>query len=180
MSGSIVSKRYAEALFQLAKENNKLDQFESELKTARVAFLTTPSLMTFLKHPKVTTEQKKAVVNQSFESFSKELQNTFSLIVERHREDIIVDMINEFLKKIDDEKGVAEATVESVRELTEKEKEQISRTFAGKVDRQSLNITNIVKPALIGGIRVRIGNRIFDGSVSGKLSRMERELVSNK
>lgn len=180
MSGSIVSKRYAQALFQLAQEHSKVDQFETELKAVREVFQTNPSVYTFLKHPKISIDQKKQVISESFKSISDELVNTLKLVIERHREDIIPDMIDEFIKTVNDKKGVAEATVYSVRELSDDEQKQISKTFASKVGKQSLNITNIVDPSLLGGIRVRIGNRIFDGSVSGKLNRIERELVSNK
>ncbi|ARI76079.1 F0F1 ATP synthase subunit delta [Halobacillus mangrovi] len=178
MSGSIVAKRYAQALFQLAEEHLKVDQIAEELNVVKDVFGKNPSVYTFLKHPKVTTEDKKRVVAKSFQALSAEVLNTLKLIVDRHREDIIFDMINEYMSKIADKKGVAEATVYSVRELSDKEKEQISKVFAPKVGKQSLNITNMIDSSLLGGIRVRIGNRIFDGSVSGKLNRLERELVS--
>ncbi|WP_226581410.1 F0F1 ATP synthase subunit delta [Halobacillus litoralis] len=180
MSGTVVAKRYAQALFQLAQERKKVDQIGEELKTVRQVLRGNSSVYTFLKHPKITTEDKKRVFSKSFQGMTTEVLNTLNLLVDRHREDLILDIISEYLTKIADQKGIAEATVYSVRELSDEEKQQISKTFAPKVEKQSLNITNIIDSSLLGGIRVRIGNRIFDGSVSGKLSRMERELVSNK
>ncbi|WLR48925.1 F0F1 ATP synthase subunit delta [Halobacillus litoralis] len=180
MSETVVAKRYAQALFQLAQERKKVEQIGEELRTVREVLRGNPSVYTFLKHPKITTEDKKRVFSNSFQGMTTEVLNTLNLIVDRHREDLIIDMISEFLTKIDNQKGIAEATVYSVRELSDDEKQQISKTFAPKVEKQSLNITNIIDSSLLGGIRVKIGNRIFDGSVSGKLHRMERELVSNK
>jgi F-type H+-transporting ATPase subunit delta len=180
MSNSIVAKRYAQALFQLAEDHMKVDQIGEELETVREVFRENPSIYTFLKHPKITTTDKKRVVTKSFQALSAEVLNTLKLIVDRHREDIILEVIEEYMAKISDQKGVAQATVYSVRKLSDKEKQKISKTFASKVGKQSLNITNNIDSSLLGGIRVRIGNRIFDGSVSGKLNRMERELVSNK
>lgn len=180
MSESVVAKRYAQALFQLAQEHSKVEQIGEELAAVKEVFYNNDSIHNFLHHPKISIEQKKSVVNESFQSFSSEVKNTLSLLIDRHREAIIVEIADAFLDMVSEQKGIAQATVYSVRELSQEEKAQISKTFAAKVGKQSLNITNKVDSSLLGGIRVRIGNRIFDGSVSGKLSRMERELVSNK
>ncbi|TGB01624.1 F0F1 ATP synthase subunit delta [Halobacillus salinus] len=178
MSVTIVAKRYADALFQLAKEHNKLEQVESELRTLRDVYVSNPKLVHFLQHPRVTMDQKKQLVTESFQSFSKEVLHTLQLLVDRHREEIIVDVVSEFITLMNDAKGVADAEVYSVRELSEKELERISETFAPKVGKRSLNLKNFVDKELLGGIRLRVGNRIFDGSISGKLRRMERELTS--
>jgi F-type H+-transporting ATPase subunit delta len=178
MSQSIIAKRYADALFQLGKEKSKLDQFESELHTLRDVYRSNNEIISFLKHPRFSIDQKKKLISDSFQSFSVEIVNTLKLIVERHREDIIVDMIGDFMEMMNNAKGIANADVYSVRELSEAEKQRISETFAPKVGKQSLNLTNIVDPSILGGLRLRVGNRIFDGSVSGKLRRIERKLVS--
>ncbi|MCA0971020.1 F0F1 ATP synthase subunit delta [Halobacillus litoralis] len=178
MSNTIIAKRYADALFQLAQEKNKLEQVESELRTFRDVYTSSPKLVHFLKHPRVTMDQKKQLVTKSFQSFSNEVLHTLQLLVDRHREDIMMDMVAQFITKMNDAKGIADAEVYSVRELSDAEKQRISETFAPKVGKKSLNLTNIVDPEILGGIRLRIGNRIFDGSISGKLRRMKRELTS--
>lgn len=178
MSHIIVAKRYANALFQLGQEKSNADQIEEELRSLSSVFITNKNLVTFLKHPRVSVDQKKQLVTDSFKGFSSELVNTLKLLIDRHREEIIPDMIAEYIKMMNDAKGIADADVYSVRELSEKELQRISETFAPKVNKRSLNLNNIVDPTILGGIRLRVGNRIFDGSVSGKLRRMERELVS--
>ncbi|RWZ58985.1 F0F1 ATP synthase subunit delta [Halobacillus fulvus] len=178
MSETIVAKRYAEALFQLGQEKSKLEQFEAELITLREVYVSNPKLVHILQHPRVTQDQKRSLIGDSFKAFSPEVLNTLKLLIDRHREGIIVEMIVHFLEKMNDAKGVADADVYSVRPLSETEIEKISETFAPKVGKRSLNLTNIVDPSVLGGIRLRVGNRIFDGSVSGKLRRMERKLVS--
>ena len=73
--------------------------------------------------------------------------------------------------------GVAEAKVYSTRELTEDERARISTVFSKNVGKQSLRIENIVDPSLLGGIRIQIGNRIYDSSLSTKLDRLKRNLI---
>ena len=87
-------------------------------------------------------------------------------------------MADEFIQLANDERGIAEAKVISTRALTETEHEALSSTFAAKVGKKSLRIENIVDSNLLGGIKVRIGNRIFDGSLRGKLERLEHQLLS--
>lgn len=178
MSETIIAKRYANALFQLGQEQSKLEQMETELRTLREVYRHNHELVTFLQHPRVTVDQKKKLVNDSFNTFSTEIVNTLKLLIDRHREEIVPEMIEAFIIKMNDAKGIADATVYSTRELSDQEKKRISETFAPKVGKRSLNLTNIVDSSILGGMRLRVGNRIFDGSVSGKLSRMERKLVS--
>lgn len=178
MSETIVAKRYADAFYALGEEKSKLEQFEKELLTLRAVFHQNKQLVTFLKHPRVTVDEKKKLVRDSFQSFSVETVNLLQLLIDRHREEIIQEMISHFITKMNDAKGIADADVYSVRELSETEKQRISETFAPKVGKRSLNLTNIVDPDILGGLRLRVGNRIFDGSVSGKLQRMERKLIS--
>ncbi|MBH0230594.1 F0F1 ATP synthase subunit delta [Halobacillus yeomjeoni] len=178
MSQTIVARRYANALFQLGQEKSKLDQLETELRTLSDVFQSNQKLITFLKHPRVTVEQKKQMMNDAFKGFSAEVINTLHILLDRHREEIIPDMIAEFITMMNDAKGIADAEVYSVRELSDAELQRISETFAPKVGKRSLNLKNVVDPTILGGIRLRVGNRIFDGSVSGKLRRMERNLVS--
>ncbi|MFC7062247.1 F0F1 ATP synthase subunit delta [Halobacillus seohaensis] len=178
MSETIIAKRYATALFQLGQEQSNIDQIETELRTLRDIFQNNKELEKFLKHPRLSTSQKKELLNNSLKGFSKETFNTLMLLVDRHREEIILDMVDHFILKTNDLKGIADATVYSVSPLSDKEKQRISEKFAPKMGKKSLNLTNVVESSILGGIRLRVGNRIFDGSVRGKLNRMERELVS--
>ncbi|WP_082232673.1 F0F1 ATP synthase subunit delta [Halobacillus massiliensis] len=178
MSGTIIAKRYANALFQIGEEQSKLDKIESELRALRQIFKDNKQLDSFLKHPRLSVDEKKQMLKGTLKGFSKETINTMMLLIDRHREEIISDMADHFILKMNDMKGIADATVYSVSPLSDIEKKRISDTFAPKVGKQSLNLTNVIDPSILGGIRLRVGNRIFDGSVSGKLSRIERELVS--
>ena len=106
------------------------------------------------------------------------VQNTLLIMIERHRTDSIAEMAQEFIELANNAKSVAEATVYTVRPLTDSESEAVSSVFAAKVGKRTLKITNIADSSILGGIKLRIGNRIFDGSVNGKLERLRRQLLS--
>lgn len=178
MSGSIVAKRYALALLQIAKEQQLLKEMVEDLRVVKEVAGYTPELKAVLHSSKLTKEEKKAVLTQGFASVNAYVLNTLLLLVDRHREDYIVEVADEFLALANEAMGVAEAAVTSTRALSDAEREAISAVFAAKVGKKTLNIKNFVDSDLLGGLKLRIGNRIYDGSLRGKLDRLERKMLS--
>lgn len=180
MSKEIVADRYALALFQIAKENNTIDQFEQELLVIQKVTLDNPELLNVLKHPKVLLEKKKSMIGEAFASLSQPVLNTLLILVERQRISVIPQLAEHFVKLANDERGTEDATVYSVRLLSQDELTALSDTFAKKIGKSSLRLKNVIDQNLVGGVKLRIGNRIYDGSISGKLERIERQLVAKR
>lgn len=178
MTGSIVAKRYALALFQIAKDTQTLGVIEEELRVVKEVMLFNPDLKAVLKSSKLSLEKKKEILTNAFASTNAFVLNTLLILIDRHREDQIVEVANQYFMLANEAAGVAEAKVYSTRELTDAEREAISAVFAAKVGKKSLRIENIVDSELLGGVKLRIGNRIYDGSLRGKLDRLERKLLS--
>lgn len=177
MSNTIAAKRYANALFQLAKEENQIDRVEEEMRALKEVFKNNHELTSFLEHPKVDLDEKKTFIKKAFATVSPSVQNLLMLLVDRHREDIVGSMADEFLVLVNEYTGIVDAKVYSVRPLSNEEQEAVSKVFAQKIGKRALRIENIVDSNLIGGIKLRIGNHVFDGTVSGKLERLERQLL---
>jgi F-type H+-transporting ATPase subunit delta len=177
MSNSTVAKRYALALFQLSKENNLLDQMEEELRVVKQVINNSSDLTSVLKSPKVSIEKKKEIIKDSFSKVNPFVLNTLMILIDRHREDQIAEVSDRFVELANEERGIADAKVYTIRPLTNEEREALSVSFAAKVGKKSLRIENIIDSELLGGIKLRIGNRIFDGSLRGKLDRLERKLL---
>ncbi|SET24284.1 F-type H+-transporting ATPase subunit delta [Salinibacillus kushneri] len=178
MSDSVVASRYAVALFELGQEKSLLDQLLTEVQTVQSVFKENKELNILLQHPSISAEKKKTLLKDAFKDVTKELLNTLFIMVESHRETEITSMTKAFISMTNESRGVAEADVYSVRALSDDEKQSLEKVFAEKLGKNSLHITNIIDPSLIGGVKLKIGNRIYDGSVSRKLERIERELVS--
>ncbi|WHY66957.1 F0F1 ATP synthase subunit delta [Neobacillus sp. SuZ13] len=178
MSNSMVAKRYALALLNIAKETNSLGVIEEELRVVKEVVQYNPELKAILNSSKLSLVKKKEIIKTAFASVNVNVLNTLLILIDRHREDQIIDLADEFLELANEEMGVAEAEVYSTRALTDAEREAISSVFAAKIGKKSLKIENIVDSNLLGGIRLRIGNRIYDGSLRGKLDRLERKLLS--
>jgi len=177
MSNSMVAKRYALALFQLSKENNLLAQVEQELRVVKEVLVNSSDLNAVLQSPKVSAAKKKEIIKDSFSQVNPFVLNTLMILIDRHRQDQMVEVVDQFVELSNEEHGIADAKVYSIRPLTEDESEALSASFAAKVGKKSLRIQNIVDPELLGGLKIRIGNRIYDGSLRGKLNRLERKLL---
>ncbi|MDS9472272.1 F0F1 ATP synthase subunit delta [Sporosarcina pasteurii] len=177
MSKSIVANRYALALFNTAQEKGKVDKIQQELLEIKEVFQTNQELEELLHNPRLSIAEKKELLAQLFKKANQYVQNTLFLLLEKKRIDDIINFVDEFIKIANDAAGVADAKVYSTRELTKKEVQAISSTFAAKIGKQSLRIENIIDSSLIGGIRLQIGNRIYDSSLSGKLNRLQRDLI---
>lgn len=178
MSQSVIAKRYAVALFQAASENEQVSAVSEDLKELRKVFQAQPDFNELLVSPKFSIKQKKELIGQFFKEANALVLNTLYVLIDAGRINELENLIEDFQDIANEASGIAEAKVYSTRELTEDEKTAISSAFAKKVGKQSLNIENIIDPGLIGGIRLQIGNQIYDSSISAKLARLERQLIN--
>ncbi|WP_017382141.1 F0F1 ATP synthase subunit delta [Paenisporosarcina sp. TG-14] len=177
MSQSTTAKPYALALFQLAQEHNQLAHVEEDLREVKVVFKENPELSVLLASPKLSLDRKKEIIRELFSNANPFIVNTLQLLIDNKRINETVAVVTEFEELSNAAQGIADAKVFSTRALTDVEREAISTAFASKVGKKSLRIENEIDPSLLGGIRLQIGNRIFDNSVSAKLERLKKELI---
>ena len=177
MSQSTAASRYAKALFQLAQEKQLLTEVSSDLREVKVVFEENKGLFQLLDSPKLEDKEKKELVSKVFASVQPIIVNAIKVLIDKKRIHEVVSVIEEFIRFANDTQGVADAIVYTTQPLTEDETQRISTAFARKVGKNTLNITNEIDPSLIGGVRLQIGNQIFDSSISHKLAGLKRELI---
>jgi F-type H+-transporting ATPase subunit delta len=174
---SPVAKRYAKALFEIALERNLLDEVEKELQLVVDAFSALPTLREWLSHPKTGISQKKDLFSSVFSHLSEITLNLLFLLTDRHRENEIEDIAHEYKALANEEKGIAEAVVTSAYPLSEQDKKELVATFQ-KLIGKTIHITEVVDSDILGGVIVRIGDRLYDGSLKTKLIRFQERLKS--
>lgn len=177
MSNSTVAKRYAQALFEIAQQKNILAEVGADLNELTKVITQSTDFLTLLNAPKFSIERKKQMVAEIFASATPEVLHTVQLLVEKKRVNEVKLIADAYAELAAQAQGSADATVFSTRALSAEESAKISAAFAQLVGKQSLNITNEIDPSLLGGIRVQIGNHIYDSSVANKLERLKRELI---
>lgn len=173
---TIVAKRYAKALFEVALGQGSVAQVEEELKGILQVIRENADYGKLLEHPNISTDAKQQLLKQAFEGkVSAAVFNTVQLLVERGRVSVFEDLVDSYVKIANESLGQANATVYSTYPLKKEESHQIADRF-GQLTGKRIRISNVVDASLIGGIQVRIGDRLYDGSLSGKLQRLQQAL----
>lgn len=171
-----VARRYAQALFDIAQEEGIIDDLQQELQAVAGIIAGNDLLRRFLYHPQVTAEQKKEVLKNLLAGrISKAAEGFLVLLVERHREAYLEHIVEEYARTADKARNVVEARITSAVELTGKQKSslvQILRKYTGMEVRASYK----VEPGLLGGVLIRIGDKVLDGSVRTRLSSLGERL----
>jgi F-type H+-transporting ATPase subunit delta len=180
MNKGAVANRYANAIFELGKEQNMLESLEKELQIVKEVFTEDENLNKLLNHPKISKQEKKNIVKEVLPAVSETVYNTLYLLIDRHRQNLVPELVEAFIKLSEEERGTAKAVLVSAKELSQEEINEVNKVTAEIVGKQSLEIETVIDPSVIGGVKLKIGNRIFDGTIKSKLERIERELISNK
>lgn len=174
------AKRYAKALYEASAGRNAVEETLAEFKEAAQVLESHPDLTRVLEHPNVDTSAKVELVKSVFAGgVSPMVLNMLVLLVERKRTDIISVVYEQFVKTAGEALGRAEAVVYSPKQLTEQETALVAERFSA-VTGKKIQVTNIVDESLLGGIRVRIGDMLYDGSLRGKLNRLAKTLQTSQ
>src|SRR5699024_5755556 len=156
-------------LFPLADEKNITSEFVSELAVVETVLEQNDSFAPLLASPHVQRTDKLAIINTALNSIHVFINNEFKMMVERNRSSVILQMIQEFKNVYNEKNSIAHAVVTSVRSLSADELSNVEETFKKLLNKSSLIIENKVDESLLGGIRIRVGNTIYDGTLSNKL-----------
>jgi F-type H+-transporting ATPase subunit delta len=175
---SRVAIRYSKALFQLARERNKIDLVESELNLLSELIQSTVEFSDMLVNPLITATKKAELVSRLFKDKLDPLTYNFMILVCRNkRSSMLPEIIVQFRERVQDEKGIWQGKIICAHPLTRAQIEQISsrtRDLTGK----TVLLQQQVDKNLIGGFIVKIKDTIIDLSVKGQLDRLHSKLIS--
>ncbi|MCX4346202.1 MAG: ATP synthase F1 subunit delta [Lachnospiraceae bacterium] len=173
----IVSKIYGDALFELALEKQSVTALYEEAEALRKIFRDNGELMQLLTHPKISKEEKEAAVKAIFDGrVSDDMAGFLVLVVDKGRADELDAVLGYFLSVVKEYKKIGVVDVASAVELTDAQKEKLCEKLLATTDYATLEVNYRVDAALIGGLVVRIGDRVVDSSIRTKLSQMEKQL----
>jgi len=176
--GTVVAKRYAKALFQAAQDKGLVAETESQLKLIVDVVESDAQLRAFLTAPNITLSTKKQTLLQAFGTeVSPVVLNTVFLLIERGREGELAAVLAAYLQVAGDALGRSDARVTSSAPLSDEEIAKLAEKFGALLGKK-IRVTNTVDPELLGGVTVRIGDTLYDGSLKGKLERLNKTLQS--
>ncbi|MGO0063686.1 F0F1 ATP synthase subunit delta [Brevibacillus fluminis] len=170
-----VAKRYARALFEVAKERGLIEQIESELKDIVAAVESNQELGKILSHNQISRESKEQLLKDLFGAHvAAETLNFLSVLIDNGRELELGEIATAYVAMANEARGVADAVVTTAKPLGEEEVNELAVQFGKKVNK-TLRVQTVVDPAILGGVVVRIGDRLYDGSIKRKLEQFAHQ-----
>ncbi len=174
----LVGATYGEALFELAVEEGKEEVFLNEVVQLKDLLLENPDFGRLMNHPKILKEEKIKVLEKVFEGrISRELLGFLHLIISKDRYGEIDAILDYFVDKVKQLKGIGIAYVTTALNLSEAKKKEIELKLLDTTSFKKMEMHYQVDEELIGGIVIRIGDRVVDSSVRSKLFELQRELL---
>jgi F-type H+-transporting ATPase subunit delta len=178
MRDTTIARNYADALLSLATKANQVDEFGALIGALSEAVRATPLLHTFLEAPQVSGADKRTVLRKALEGRAPV---TFVRFVEKlvanRRQALIPDIAAQYVDLVDQQVGRVHATVLVARTPASGDAEQISKRLSEVLGKEVIaHLT--VNPAILGGLVVRIGDTVMDGSVRRRLGALRQALIS--
>ncbi len=179
MANETLARRYATAVFALASDAGSVDRVGSELQMVLRMIHSDPVILQYFTSPIVNRIEKEQTLLESLRGKIGDVPlHTVLLLVRKRRESLLEELVTEYDKLARAARGVEPLVVTTARELTEGDVralvESMERTYGKKFE---ASVT--VDPSLIGGVRVVMGDRMIDGSVSGRLEELTRSLFAS-
>lgn len=175
----LVSKTYAQALFELAVEEDKTASFLEETAGLLEVIRTNAEFGQFMNHPKIPKESKIEVVKNVFDGkLSKELVGFLVTIVEKDRYAEIEGILDEFIAAVKEYNHIGTAYVTTAIALNNQEKQDIESRLLATTKYKTIECVYDVDETLIGGMVIQMGDRVVDSSIRTKLDKLQRELLA--
>lgn len=177
MKDTRVAKRYAAALFGVAQRDGILDATAKDMTLIERFMAEVPYLRAVLLQPMVTEDRKFKVVDDAFgDRVTAPSLNFVKLLIRKRREDLINECIAEFRHLLADAQNRISARATTAVPMTEMQMQQMAASLE-KMTGKTIALTTDLDPAVLGGVVIRMGDTVIDGSVRGRLERLERQLM---
>jgi len=174
---STIARRYTVGLFGYAQEHGVLNVVDAGLKVVADAVADHVEFKHLLEHPLITADRKTVMVNEVFGQAVDPVVTRFvKLLIDNGRADQIQDVYASFHTLAEDARGVVEVTVESALPLNADQVAEIEKELSSVFNKKAQAVVQ-VKPELIAGYRVQVGNRVLDATVKAALRQFSGQLL---
>jgi F-type H+-transporting ATPase subunit delta len=170
------ARRYAAAVFELARAQNSYDAWTADLD--RLAeLMEAPDAARALTSPVISPTQKMSVIEAEVPTLAPSTRNLLQLLLHRDRLGLLPDIAAAFHERLDRERGIVTAHVTTAEPLDPATQAGLVAKLTTYVGPQ-IRIETSVDPTIIGGVVARIGDQLIDGSVRGRLETLRRRLAA--
>ncbi len=171
----VISSRYSEALFDLAVENNAVQEYFDSLQVIKDVFNQHSEICEILRHPEILLSEKVSLVESTFANIDKMVLIFLLVIVEKNRIREIFNMIKDYEIFYNAHLNIEVATVYTVVELTETQITKLEEKLCIKLDKK-IKVVNIIDESILGGMRIVVHNNVIESSIKSKFKDLEEQL----
>lgn len=173
----LVSKTYADAMFALAMEEDRLDEFEEASQKMLLVLEENKAFLELLGQPDISDAKKEQIIEEVFgETIPKGLVGMLILLVKKGHTAEIESVFDYFIRLVKQEKKIGKAYVTTAFALSDEKKETILNRLLELTPYESIEMNYTVDKELIGGMVIRIGDRRIDTSIRTRLYELSRDL----
>lgn len=175
----LISAVYGDALFEVAAENQAISEIYNEVTELAGIFLKNQEWVNMLYHPGISRDERRSLVEHCFkQEISEELMGFLCVVIEKGRQEELLSMFRHFICRVKEYRRIGTGFVTSAVELNSSQKKRLLQLLLDKTGYVEMEMYYKMEPELIGGLIVRVDDRVMDSSVRTRLEEMKR-LVGN-
>ena len=171
-----IARVYSEALFEVAKDRDRLDEVREELAEFAEALDGSHERQVFFFSPYFSSAEKREGIERAVSGASEEFVNFLELLTEKHRMPVIFRIRRAYEEMWKRENKLIDVTVTSAVELDEKVVEEIGAEIEKQTGRD-VDLTSAVDDAILGGIVLQVGNMVLDASIRNRLEKLRKNVA---
>jgi F-type H+-transporting ATPase subunit delta len=171
-----IAEVYSRALFDVARDHDVLDEVHEQLGQFADALNENHDLQVFFFSPYFSSQEKKEGIGKMIEGANEHFVRFLELLAERHRMPAIFRIRRDFDELYAEERKLLPVTITSAVELDDDTVNEIARKIEEQTGRK-VELTRKVDPNVIGGLVMRVGNVVMDGSIRARLERLRKQVA---
>ena len=178
MTNETIARSYAVTLFELARRQDGLDSFAEGMDTVIGLLDQNPSFRVFLETPRIADREKKELLKRVFgKVLPRPLLNFLQVTVDKRRQRLLGLMTEEFHALLDEHHGRTHVTVTVARELDPETLQTLSGKLSALLGTEAIPHIR-VKPAVLGGVHLKTGDTVYDGTLRRRIKQLRKQLVT--
>jgi ATP synthase F1 delta subunit len=171
-----IARVYAEALFEVAKEKDNLDEIREELAQFADTLAESKEMQVFFFSPYFSSAEKKDGIRRVVDGADDEFVNFLELLAEKHRMPVVFRIRRQFDDLWKRENRKIDVTVTSATELDDKVVKQIGQEIESQTGR-SVELSSEVDDSILGGLVLQVGNMVLDASIRNRLEKLRKNIA---
>lgn len=168
--------RYAGALLSIAIEENKIEVYRNKIKVWKNLIMENQDLIHLFSSYFISKEEKEQIIDQLFLDEEENIKNFIKVIVQNKRANSILKIFDEFISECNEKLEISEGIVYSVEKLSKEELDALEKNLSIRLN-SKVELVNLIDERLIGGLKVVVKDKIFDGSIKNKLEKLKESLM---